>query len=445
MEGHLKKLGNHFLHVEFNIRRDGSSKFGPENRYGTFPSFSTGWNIHRESFMSGIPMITALKLRGSWGLSGNDRIGNYIYEQTYNTGLDYHIGTSTIIPAVALTSLANPTITWEKVEQYNIGMDLAILKNKVFFTADAFNRKSSDILYTNFPIPNSIGVTNLAAQNAAGMINKGVEISVNYRENFKNFKFEVGGNVTKMADNQVTDLGPGGEETIGGNTIIRIGQPFNAYFGYKVDGIFQTAEEVASAPKQFGSNLTKPGDIRFADVSGPQGVPDGIIDANDRVVIGNPFPRWIYNANANLSYQGVDLSFVLQGIGKIDRIMNSNGQLPMVDDRNNSLAYWIDRWTPENPSTTLPRLGGVNNNVVSDFYIEDMSYLRLRNLEVGYTMPVNLSKKALMKRARFFVSGQNMLTFTKVKNFDPERQRGAGTDQNVPLYKVFTAGINLKF
>jgi TonB-dependent starch-binding outer membrane protein SusC len=430
---------------EFNIRRDGSSKFGPQNRYGTFPSLSAGWNIHRESFMNGVSMISALKLRGSWGLSGNDRIGNYIYEQTYNTGLDYHIGTTTIIPAVALTSLANPTITWEKVEQYNIGLDLALLKNKIFFTADVFNRQSSDILYTNFPIPNSIGVTNLAAQNAAGMVNEGVEISINYRENIKDFKFEIGGNVTRMADNQVTDLGPGGEETIGGNSIIRIGQPFNAYFGYKMEGIFQSVEEVASAPKQFGSNLTKPGDIKFADLSGPEGVPDGIVNADDRVVIGNPFPRWIYNANTNISYKGIDMSVVVQGIGRIDRIMNANGQLPMVDDRNNSLAYWIDRWTPENPSTTLPRLGGVNNNVVSDFFIEDMSYLRLKNLELGYTLPVNLSKKAMMNRARIFVSGQNMLTFTKVKNFDPERQRGAGTDQNAPLYKVFSAGINLKF
>ncbi|WP_100630281.1 SusC/RagA family TonB-linked outer membrane protein [Algoriphagus formosus] len=430
---------------EANVRRDGSSKFGAANRYGTFPSLSAGWNIGREAFLEGSETLTELKLRASWGISGNDRIGNYIFEQTYNTGLDYHLGQDVIVPAVALTALANPLITWETIEQYNIGLDASFFSNKLGLTTDYFKRISSDILYTNFPIPNTIGVTNLAAQNAAGMENSGVELAVNYREIIGKLKLNVSANVTRMADNRVTDLGPGGEETIGGQTIIRIGVPFNSYFGYVVEGVFQSQEEVDNAPQQFGSNLTAPGDLRYADISGPEGEPDGLVNAFDRTVIGNPFPRWIYGFNANLSLKGFDLNMVFQGVGRVDRILDSNGQTPMEGDRNNALSYWIDRWTPENPSQTLPRLGGVNNAVTSTFYVQDMSYLRLRNIELGYTLPTSISQKVLLQKARVFISGQNLLTFTKVRNFDPERQRGGATDLTTPLYKVISAGINIKF
>jgi TonB-linked SusC/RagA family outer membrane protein len=430
---------------EANVRRDGSSKFGPANRYGTFPSFSAGWNIAREEFLSGSEVISELKIRGSWGISGNDRIGNYIFEQSYNTGLDYQLGQDVIVPAVALTSIANQLITWETIEQFNLGVDASFFNNKLSLTADYFKRISSDILYTNFPIPNTIGVTNLAAQNAAGMINKGLEMALTYRERIGKLTMSLSGNVTKMADNEVTDLGPGGEETITGTNIIRIGAPFNSYYGYKVLGVFQSVEEVTNAPKQFGNNRTAPGDLKYADLSGPNGEPDGVVNAFDRTIIGNPFPKWIIGINANFQFSGFDLNMVFQGVNGIDRLMNGNGQTPMEGDRNNALDYWINRWTPANPSTVYPRLGGVNNAVISDFYIQDMSYLRMRTLELGYTIPSGFSKKALLNKARVFISGQNLLTFTKVKNFDPERQRGGNTDQTTPLYKVISAGINLKF
>jgi TonB-dependent starch-binding outer membrane protein SusC len=430
---------------EANFRRDGSSRFGETNRYGTFPSFSAGWNIAKENFMENVKAFSYLKLRASWGQSGNDRIGNYIYEQNYNSGLDYIIGNDLVVPAVALTSLANTSITWETIEQFDIGIDMGLLNNTLFIEADYFRRKSTDILYTNFPIPSTIGVTNLAAQNAASMLNEGVEVNASYRNSFGKLKMTLSGNLTWMADNQVTGLGEDGRETISGNTIIRVGVPFNAYYGYKMMGIFQTAEEVTSAPKQFGSNLTKPGDIRYADISGPGKVPDGVIDANDRVIIGNPYPKWMYGFTAGFEYQGFDLNAIFQGVSRLDRVLNSNGQLPMADDRNNTLSYLIDRWTVDKPSDKYPRFGGVNNTVISDFYIEDVSYLRLRTLELGYTLPVSISKKAGMQKLRIFVSGQNLLTFTKLENFDPERATGGGTDRLAPLYKVFTTGINLKF
>ncbi len=431
---------------EANVRRDGSSRFGSNNRYGTFPSFSAGWNIDKENFMRNMRGISSLKLRGSWGLSGNDRIANYLYNQNLGSNnIDYTVGNDLVIGGVALTVLANPAVKWEETQQLNIGIDLGLLGNKLQVNADYFRRNSTDILYASFPLPSTIGVSSLAARNSASMLNEGVELNASYRTNFGKLKMTVSGNVTWMADNKVTDLGPSATETIGGNTLIRIGQPLNAYFGYRKIGVFQTDAEVAAAPRQFGSTITKAGDIRYEDISGPGQKPDGIIDANDRVVIGNPYPRWMYGFNASLEYQGFDLNLSFQGVGKLDRIMNSNGQTGLEGDRNNALAYWINRWTPTNPSTTLPRLGGVNNGQFSTFYVEDVSYLRLRNLELGYNLPLDISKKAGIQKLRIFISGQNLLTFTKLKNFDPERTSGGATDQLTPLYKIFTTGINLKF
>ncbi|MCM5664033.1 SusC/RagA family TonB-linked outer membrane protein [Galbibacter mesophilus] len=431
--------------LEFNIRRDGSSKFGPDNRYGTFPSASAGWVLSKESFLNKTDWLSLLKIRGSWGISGNDRIGNYIYEQTYNSGLDYVLGNDQTVGAVALTSLANRSITWETIEQYDLGIDLAFFKNKFSFTADYFERESSDILYGNFPIPSTIGVTNLAAQNAASMINSGLEFSTSYRDNIGSLNFSINANISKFLNNEVTGLGENGAETIGGNNIIRIGEPFRAYFGYKNIGIFQTQEEVDNAPVQFGNQNTGPGDLIYEDISGPDGTPDGIIDANDRQIIGNPYPEWVYNVNTRLNFAGIDLSILFQGVSNIDRYLNSNGQQPMPDLRNNALSYWINRWTPENPSSELPRLGGQNNSATSDFYIQDASYLRLKNLELGYTIPNDVTDKFGVSRLRLYLAGQNLVTWTDFENFDPERARGGNSDQLTPLYKIYTIGINLQF
>lgn len=432
--------------LEINLRRDASSRFGSNYRYGNFPSASAGWRISQEKFFNKISWISDLKLRASWGITGNDNIDNYLFAQTYNLGLDYFLG-NTIVSAAALTRLANPNIRWETIEQYDIGLDAGFFRNSLTVTADYFNRKSYDLLYGNFPIPSTIGVTSLAAINAASMLNRGVEVNVNYRGKLKGgFNYSLGGSVSKFADNKVTGLGDRGLESISGINIIRIGLPYNAYFGYKAIGIFQTADEVANSPRQFNNPaLTKPGDIKYADLSGPDGKPDGIVNDFDRTMIGNPYPSWIYNFNATMNYKGFDLNVLFEGIGNVDRILYDNGQLPFEGDRNNVLTYWLDRWTPDAPSTKLPRLGGYSNALISSFYIEDASYLRMRNLEIGYSLPTSLIKKVGLSKLRFYIGGQNLLTFTKIKNFDPERGRGRNTDQNVPLYKVYTLGLNVKF
>ena len=430
--------------AQFTLRRDGSSKFGLGNKYGNFPSGSIGWRISEEKFMQNLNAISNLKLRASWGISGNDRIGNYIFNQTYNPGIDYVLGDESTVVGVAVTSLANPTIRWEETEQYNLGLDLSLFKNKVEVVAEYFNRDSKDILYTNFPVPNTLGISNLAAQNAAAMINKGAELGINYRGNLGNAKFSLGANFTKLLKNQVTGLGDGGEETITNTNIIRVGEPFRSYFGYKAIGVFQTIEEIANAPTQFGNVNTAPGDLRYADVSGPNGLPDGVVDADDRTIIGNPNPDLLYNFNGSIEYGGFDFNFLLQGVNGVDRLIMGNGNLPISDNRSNVLTYWINRWTPENPGVNLPRVGGQNNTVVSSFYVQDVSYLRLKNIELGYSLPKDVLKKININKLRVFVGAQNLLTFTGLEFFDPERANGNQSNRGAPLYKTVTFGMNVK-
>lgn len=430
--------------AEFNLRRDGTSIVGPTNAYGNFPSGSVGWRISEEGFMQKLSFINNLKLRASWGISGNSKINRGGWEQTYNPNVDYVLGDNLTVVGVAVTSLANPFLRWEKTEQYDIGLDIDLLKNKIEFIADYFNRKSSDILYTNFPVPNTLGVTNLTARNSASMTNEGLELGLNYRGTIGKAKFSVGANITKFLNNEVTGLGDGGEETIGNFNIIRIGAPFRAYYGYKAIGIFQNINEVANAPVQFSNANTAPGDIRYADISGPNGVPDGIVNADDRTIIGNPNPDLLINFNGTFDYAGFDFNFLLQGVSGVDRLLMGNGALPMADDRSNVLTYWLDRWTPANPSSNLPRLGGQNNTEVSSFYIQDASYLRLKNIEFGYSLPKEVITKLNIAKLRLFVGAQNIITLTGLENFDPEGGTGNQSDRNPPLYKTVTFGMNLK-
>jgi len=429
--------------AEFNLRRDGSSKFG-ENLYGNFPSASIGWNISKEKFLENADFITNLKIRASWGISGNDRIGNYIPYQAYNPGQDYVLGNDNTLVGVAVTSLANPFIRWEETEQYDIGLDVSLFKNKVELVVDYFNRNSTDILYTNFPIPNTLGVANLGAQNAASMINKGLEVGVNYRGNIGESKFTLGANVTKLILNEVTGLGDGGEETITNTNIIRIGAPFRSYYGLRAIGVFQNLDEIANSPTQYGNANTGPGDLKYADISGPDGIPDGIVNDDDRTIIGNPNPDLLINFNGSFEFKGFDINFLFQGVSGVDRLLMGNGNLPMADDRSNALTYWLNRWTPENPSNDLPRVGGQNNTRVSSFYIQDTSFLRLKSLELGYSLSNDVLEKININKLRVFVGAQNLFTFTGLEHFDPEGANGSQSNRNAPLYKTITFGVNLK-
>ena len=432
--------------AEFNFRYDASgSVFGPDNLYGAFPSGSVGWNISKEDFMKNLKIVNDLKLRVSYGLVGNDKgAGRYVFEQTYNPGLDYVLGNDVIVGGVAITSLANPFVRWEKSELLDVGLDFGMFKNKLQIEVGYFRKNSSDILYSNFPVPSTLGVSRVGAKNSASMISEGIEFNGSYRGNIGDLKYNLGGNFTSFFRNDVTSLGEGGEETISSTDIIRIGEPFKAYYGYRAIGIFQSINEVANAPTQLGNISTGPGDIRYEDISGPDGVPDGVVNQEDRVVIGNPNPDLLYNFNTSLEYNNFDLNLLFQGVYGVDRLIQGNGNLPMADDRSNVLTYWLGRWTQENPSTSLPRIGGQNNTIISTFYIQDASYLRLKNIELGYSLPTEVSDKLKISKLRIFVGGQNLLTFTGLKDFDPERGTGSQSNRAAPLYKTVTLGINLK-
>jgi TonB-linked SusC/RagA family outer membrane protein len=429
--------------AEFNYRIDGSSRFGEDNRYGYFPSGSIGWRISEEDFLSQIENINNLKVRVSWGITGNDRIARYGYQTLLSYNQDYYLGNSPILGA-SITRLGNPNIRWEETEQIDVGLDLNMFNNQLEVVADYFKRDSKDILYANFPIPNTLGVTSLVAENAASMTNEGIELGINYRAMFNKVSYSFGTNLTKfLTRSEVTGLGDGGEETITGTSIIRIGEPFRAYYGYQAVGIFQDLSEIANAPIHFNGN-SGPGDLRYADLSGPDGVPDGFIDNFDRTVIGNPNPNWLINFNASVEFAGFDVNVLFQGVSGVDRLLMGNGNLPMPDNRSNALEYWLDRWTPENPSNSLPRVGGQNNELVSSFYIQDASYLRLKNLEIGYTLSKDLTRKLNVDHLRVFFGAQNIFTLTGLEYFDPEGATGSQSNRQAPLYKTVTLGINLK-
>jgi TonB-linked SusC/RagA family outer membrane protein len=432
--------------AEFNFRYDASgSVFGRENLYGSFPSMSVGWRISNEKFMKDIAVINNLKLRVSYGLVGNDRgASRYGYEQVYNPGLDYVLGDDTIVGGVAITSIANPDTRWEESELLDIGIDAGLFRNKVQVELGYFKKNSIDILYSNFPVPATIGVTNLGSRNAASMVSEGIEFNGSWRGKIGGVKFNVGGNLTSFINNQVTGLGDGGEETITNSNILRIGEPFRAYYGYKAIGIFQSINEIANSPTQFGNSTTGPGDLRYADISGPDGIPDGVVNQDDRTVIGNPNADLIYGFNGSFEYNNFDVNFLFQGVQGVDRLIMGNGNLPIQDQRSNVLTYWLDRWTPENPSTNLPRVGGQNNTLVSSFYMQDASYLRLKNLEIGYSIPSAIAQKINISKLRIFVGAQNLLTFTGLEFFDPERGSGVQSNRGAPLYKTITLGLNLK-
>ncbi len=430
---------------EANLRRDGSSKFGPDNRYSTFPSLSAGWRISEEPFMRSLlsgNFINSLKFRASWGRTGNNGIDNYIYDQTYNSGLDYFLGDA-IVSGIALTNLANPLIKWETTEQYDIGFDASFFNNRLTVEADYFNRKSYDVLYTNFPVPATLGVTTLSAQNSAAVLNKGFEFNLNYQQKVNKFNYNIGVNFTRMAPNKVTSLGSG-IQTIDNQDIIKIGEPFRAYYGVKAIGIFQTKDEVLKSPVQFGDVRIAPGDLKFEDIGGPNGKPDGKIDAFDRVVIGSPYPEWLYGLNASMSYNGFDVGLSLQGIGNVDRYIRNSSTQGFINGYDNVLSLWVDRWTPDNTNTNLYRIGGAKNEQFSSFQLVDASYLRLKNVEVGYSIPRSVTKNKITE-FRIYVAGQNMLTFTKMKDYDPERSGNNYSANSVPLYKVFTFGVNVVF
>ena len=427
---------------EFNLRNDFSSKFRRGNRSAWFPSLSAGWKLSEESFYpeSLKRILPFAKIRTSWGLVGNNRIADYQYQATVNVAQGYNFG-DTMYP-VANFDVANADLRWETTSMYNIGADLGFLNNALTFSGEYFVNDTYDILI-NIPVPGVFG-GGAPIQNAGRVQNKGWELSARYQLRTGQVDHTIAANFSD-SKNKVIDLR--GTYWINGsdvNTIVQEGYPIDSYYAFRWDGFFQTQEEVNEGPRLDGIT-PKPGDIRYLDKNG-----DGLIrEDDDRFVLGNRFPRFLYGFNYAAQYKGLDFSMFWQGVGQ--RMVWLRGEAVEAFHNNNEgpvFDFHIDRWTPNNPDASYPRLTlgaeSANNATRSNFWIEDAAYLRLKNVQLGYTLPARLTEKLSMNRLRVYTSIHNALTVSDMKGgWDPETSDGGG--RIYPVNRTFSIGLNVNF
>ena len=427
---------NRYL-LEVNLRRDESSRIPKKNRTGYFPSISAGWNIAEEKFMQNQNLVNLLKLRASWGQLGNQDIGFYPYDQTYSVGvvgINYVWG-DTKISGAALAKAANPNIKWETTTTANVGLDATFLKNKINLTADFFNKVSSNILL-QLPISALYGVSEAPYVNAAKVKNTGWELNLGYNDRWNNFSYGANLNLSYV-NNEIVSVN-GRENWIDGWTINLAGNPIGAYYGYQADGLYTSQQQIDGTPVGIGS--PRIGDIHYLDISGQDGKPDGKISDSDRTVIGNPFPKITYGFNLTAGYRQFDFAAFFQGIGKVDRvIMDRPAVGGGITDR-----MW-DRYNEAfNPNGQYPEFGSVDyNSLPSSFWIKKASYMRLKNIELGYSFAPSFISKASIERLRLFVSAQNLFTLTGIKNYDPEKYASDSRNWTYPNAKTISVGVNI--
>ncbi len=460
-----------------NIRRDGSTKFGSENRYGIFPSFSVGWIFTDEAFMARVrEILTVGKLRFGYGVVGSDAIGNFRYLSLLK-GFEYTLNGQTA-RGFAPQSLENPAIRWESSEQFSLGADLSFLFDKITLILDYYEKNTTGMLIP-MPVPATSGIypkvpsnQNQLAQafpivNVGGVKNTGFEMELTYRKSEGVFHYEVGANFAYM-ENLVTDLGYEGNSfnsyPFGGSTVIRteLGQPIGSFYGYVADGIFTDYDDIAQHANQGNQDpyvhdrnmepsphrYTAPGDIRFKDMNR-----DGVIDEKDRTFIGSPFPDFTYGLSLGAKYKNFEISAFIQGVAGAE-IMNLNRYFTegMVGG-GNFAEDAMNRWTDENPDQDFPRaiLTDPNSNTrISSRWIESGDYIRLSNLQLGYQLPTRISQRIQVQQMRIYVTGKNLYTHTSYSGYDPDvgslggNVLQSGIDLGrYPLSRTFLIGINL--
>ena len=428
------------------VRRDGSSRFGSNNKYGTFPSFSIGWNIMNENFMKNThDWLTNLKLRASWGKNGNDNIGDFAYTTLTSIGAssNYYYGrTATMIYGSKANRLANEDLKWEESEQTDLGLDFGFWNNKLTFSVDYYVKKTNGMII-EMPIPSYVGEARPLA-NVGDMKNSGWEFELGYRWNIADAHFAIKGNASYLK-NELKNLGNdtgflnyGISQFSDGGTRAENGQPFPFFYGYKTAGIIQNAAEATEYNSKYGTNK-QPGDFRFVDMNG-----DNKINSDDRTNIGNGVPDWTFGLNFDAEWKGFDLSVFFQGVSGADVFDATYRQ----DIASGNYPTWVlQRWTGEGTSNTVPTLGKSENWVCSDMYIQDGSYLRLKNITLGYTLPRSITNKINISRLRIYARAENLITWTKYWGFDPEIGSGStslGVDYGVyPQARTYTIGFNV--
>lgn len=438
--------------LQVTVRRDGSSRFGPNNHYAVFPSFSLGWNLTNEKFMNKRPnWLTTTKIRLSWGKNGNENIGNFKYTVLTSPSNNAIFGSSeNVINGVKASGLANPDLKWEESEQLDFGLDFGFFNNALTFTADYYKKKTNGMLM-EMNIPFYVGEAKPIG-NVGKMENSGIELEAAYKFRVSDWNFRVSANTSYLKNKLIEYGNESGWENLdsfqGTGDISRAenGKPFPFFYGYKTTGIFQNTDEVKAYKNDKGELLQPtavPGDVRFVDVDG-----NGIIDANDRTDIGKGMPDWTFGFNLGVSWKNFDLNMMWQGTAGND-IYDATRR---TDIATSNLPSWmLNRWTGEGTSNRIPRFvqGDNVNWQSSDLYVYDGSYLRLKNIQLGYTLPAALTQKVFISSLRFYVAAENLFTFTKYHGFDPEISSGGtslGIDYGVyPQARVWTIGASLSF
>lgn len=432
--------------LEGNFRYDGSSRFPRGNKWGFFPSASAGWRVKQEDFMKSADWISDLKVRVSWGQVGNQNINRtfftelmpYAYQDVLNPVV-YNIG-GALQQGVTQTDLINRDITWETTTVTDIGLDFSLFNSAVFGSIDWYSKNTTNIL-RSLQVPDFIGIAGPTV-NLGEMNNKGIELSLGYENKSNNFHYKVQGNFETYKNKLVKF---GSRETDNGNGYIRQeGLPYNSYFMYVFDGIYQNQAEINNGPTPLIT--PKPGDMKYKDVSGPNGVPDGKITTDDRVVVGGAFPKFNYGFTFNADYKNFDLSLFMQGVEGRKIYVKEWGIAPFRQ-ASPPPTFWRDAWDGEGTSNTIPHIFNENygpNTQVSDWWLQDASYLRLKNLQLGYTFPAKMLSKIKVQGLRLYVSGDNLLTFTNFfEGIDPERAAANGRAAIYPQAKIYSFGLKV--
>jgi TonB-linked SusC/RagA family outer membrane protein len=443
--------------LSLSLRADGSSRFRDGRKFGYFPAASAGWRVSRESFFPQNKVVSDLKLRGSFGANGNQEF--YTYERFSRYGVGYtYPGTSVVAAGTTQSDIGNNDLKWETTYQYNAGLDLGLLDNRLTFTADVYRKHTKDLLL-RVQIPLSTGAENRQIlQNVGSIQNQGLELGLTTAnvQPINGFGWTTNFNFT-MNRNKVLDLGQSVDDKgkvvdrriESGNGFVLKGQPLGVFYGYQVQGLFQSQAEVDAAAKQSPGN-TAPGDIRFRDLNG-----DGIINPDDRTIIGNPNPKSIAGVTNTFTFKGLELSVFFQGSFGNDIYNQNRETLESMSSPLNQTTRVLSRWTPTNRNTDVPRAiaGDPNGNArYSDRFIEDGSYVRLKNLTLAYNLPTDLIRHAALSNLRLYVTGQNLVTWTHYSGYDPEvssdpfSTTGQGRDFGVyPQSRTYTVGLNASF
>ena len=440
------------------VRRDGSSRFGKDNRYGTFPSFSAGWRISDEEFLSDQTFLSELKLRASWGQVGNQEIANYAAIATIDPVARYILGSSQqLVPGATFLSLGNSALQWETTTQTDIGLDVGFLEDRLSFIVDYYIKNTTDVLL-RLPVVTTSGIrrNNGAFQNAGEIKNSGFEFTASYRKYSGDFNYNFSANFSTV-NNEVISLG-GGAPIISqvssdpnlATTLTEEGGEIGAFYGHIMDGVFRDQGEVDAHAEQPGA---APGDIRYLDLNA-----DGVINGDDRTIIGSPIPDFFYGLNADFSYRGFDISLFFQGVQGVDIYNLLWAGINDGEGDNNATTEMLNRWTPNNRDTNVPRAiaGDPNDNDrPSTRFIEDGSYLRLRNLQIGYTFGEGVRDRLNLSNLRIFATGQNLFTLTDYRSFNPEvGTLTTGTRSTLtsnvdfgtyPIARSFNIGLQIDF